>query len=310
MTRYSVSLKQIAEETHLTQVYIPDDYEQRIIYNSAVNRPGMQLIGFFTRFDDTRLQVFGVVEIMYLKTLPSEERRKIFAELFKRNIPAAVICNKMEVYPECWEEAARYKVPLFSTSRDTSEFCAELIGRLSRHLAPRITRHGVLVSVYGEGVLLTGDSGVGKSETAIELVKRGHMLVADDAVEIKRVSYNTLTGSAPELIRHYIELRGIGIIDVRRLFGMGAVSDSANIDLIIGLEVWDDNAHYDRLGSDTNYTELLEVQIPYMIMPVRPGRNLAVIVEVAAMNNKLKRMGINSAAELEGKVDGTFISLE
>jgi HPr kinase/phosphorylase len=266
----------------------------------------MQLVGFFTRFDNTRLQVMGIVEIMYLKTLPSVERRKIFAELFKRKVPAVIICNKMEIYPECYDEAERYNVPLLSCERDTSEFCAEIIGRLSRHLAPRITRHGVLVSVYGEGVLLIGDSGVGKSETAIELVKRGHMLVADDAVEIKRINYNTLIGAAPELIRHYIELRGIGIIDVRRLFGMGAVSDTANIDLIISLETREDGVPVDRLGSDTQYTEMLDVQIPYMVMPVRPGRNLAAIVEVAAMNNKLKHMGINSAAELEARVDGGF----
>ncbi|MDR2530759.1 MAG: HPr(Ser) kinase/phosphatase [Oscillospiraceae bacterium] len=297
-TRHSVKLEQLADDLRLTVVYVPEDYTARLIYNPALNRPGMQLTGFFSRFDNTRLQVMGVVEVMYLKDLPGAERRKCFAELFKRSIPGLVICNGMEVYPECLETAEQYSVPLFRTDRDTSQFSAEIIYRLNDYLAPTITRHGVLVQCYGEGVLLLGESSVGKSETAIELVKRGHMLVADDAVEIKRVSDTRLIGAAPELIKHYIELRGIGIIDVMRLYGMGAVSDSSQIDLVIHLEHWQEEYQYDRLGADTDYTELLGVCVPLQTVPVAPGRNLAVIVEVAAMNNKQTRMGFNAAKTL------------
>jgi HPr kinase/phosphorylase len=246
----------------------------------------------------------GTVEVMYLKTLPGEERAKIFAELFKRNIPALIVANKMEIYPECLQLAEKYATPLFSTPRDTSEFSAELISRLTNELAPRITRHGVLVEVYGEGILLLAESGVGKSETAIELVKRGHCLVADDAVEIKKVSYNRLIGTAPKLIRHYMELRGIGIIDVRRLFGLGAVRDETPIDLIINLEIWRDNKRYERLADAQVHTELLDVAVPTLTVPVKPGRNLAVIIEVAAMNNKQRKMGYNAAKELMSQIDG------
>ncbi|MDR0818193.1 MAG: HPr(Ser) kinase/phosphatase [Oscillospiraceae bacterium] len=302
-TQYTIPLHTIEEEMKMKRIYVPENYQERLLVNSAVNRPGLQLVGFFSRFDNTRLQMIGMVETMYLKPLPSAERKKCFAELFKRDIPGVVVCNGMEIFPECLESAEKYKIPLLWTDRDTSQFTAEMIYRLNNYLAPRITRHGVLVEVYGEGVLLLGESGVGKSETAIELVKRGHMLVADDAVEIKRVSKTALIGTAPELIRHYIELRGIGIIDVRRLFGMGAVTTSKQINLIINLEIWRDDAVYDRLGAETQYTEILGVEVPSLSMPVAPGRNLAVIVEVAAMNNKQKKMGFNAAEALVNLVD-------
>ncbi|MDR2360131.1 MAG: HPr(Ser) kinase/phosphatase [Oscillospiraceae bacterium] len=302
MSEQSVLLSKLAELLQLKIEYAPNDFEARTITTSAVNRPGLQLVGFFTQFDNTRLQFMGIVEIMYLKTLPSDERRKVFTELFKRNIPALVICNNMEIYAEALEQAQMYETPLFSTGKDTSLFSAEIIARLNAMLAPSITRHGVLVEVYGEGIFMTGDSGSGKSETAIELIKRGHMLVADDAVEIKRVSYDTLIGSAPDLIRHYMEIRGIGVIDVRRLYGMGAVSNSTTIDLIIDFQPWSEHEHYDRLGADINYTELLNVKVPSMLVPVAPGRNLAVIVEVAAMNNKQRKMGFNAARALQERL--------
>lgn len=243
---------------------------------------------------------------MYLRTLPQEERRKIYELLFKHDIPALIICNRMKVDPSCIELAEKYKTPLLRTERDTSEFMANIITSLNNHLAPRITRHGVMVEVYGEGVLLVGESGIGKSEAAIELVKRGHRLVADDAVEIKRVSYNTLIGSAPEIIRYYVELRGIGVVDVRKLFGMGAVKDNERVDMIINIEPWQEGYMYDRLGIDNTYTEILGVKIPSITVPVKPGRNLAVIIETAAMTNRQKRMGIDTAMEFTTRINAQF----
>lgn len=304
--RYSVKLSALVEEFALNIAYQPPDYEQVEVVTPDLNRPGMQLVGFFSHFDNERLQIMGTVEIMYLKTLPSVERRKCFEMLLKRQIPALIICHKMEVYPECMEMAQKYGVTLLTTDIDTSVFEAELIASLNVHLGPRITRHGVMLEVYGEGILLTGESGVGKSETAIELVKRGHRLIADDAVEIKKISYNTLFASPPDLIRHYIELRGIGVVDVMRLFGMGAVKSYEQLSLIINIEPWEDGRMYDRLGLENNYTTLLGVQIPTISVPVKPGRNLAVIVEVAAMNNRQKKMGYNSAQEFTDRLNRHF----
>ena len=235
------------DEQGLEKVYIPPQYEEITVVNTAVNRPGMQLIGFFNHFDNTRLQIMGIVEIMYLKTLPANERKKCFEMLIKRDIPALIICNGMEVYPECLAMCQKYQVPLLTTTLDTSDFMAELISLLNGHLAPRITRHGVMVEVYGEGILLLGESGIGKSETAIELVKRGHRLIADDSVEIKKISHHKLVGSAPEKIRHYIELRGIGVIDVRRLLEWVPLKPMRQVDLIINIEPWKDGMMYDRL---------------------------------------------------------------
>lgn len=304
--RYSVKLSTLVKEFNLTKVYTPPHYENVKIVTPDLNRPGMQLVGFFSHFDNERLQLMGTVEIMYLKTLPSSERRKIFAELMKRGIPALIICHNMVVYPECLEMAEKYQVTLLTTHLDTSVFEAELITTLNIYLGPRITRHGTMLEVYGEGILLTGESGVGKSETAIELVKRGHRLIADDAVEIMKISYKTLFAQSPPLISHYIELRGIGVVDVMRLFGMGAIKTNQELDLIINIETWQDGMMYDRLGLENQYTTLLGVEVPMMKIPVKPGRNLAVIIEVAAMNNRQKKMGYNSAAELTERLNKHF----
>ncbi len=304
--KYTVKLSTIVDELQLEKVYIPPNYESILVKSTAVNRPGMQLIGFFNHFDNSRLQIMGIVEIMYLKTLPADERRKCFEMLIKREIPALIICHSMEIYPECLAMAQKYQVPLLTTALETSDFMAELISLLNGHLAPRITRHGVMVEVYGEGILLLGESGIGKSETAIELVKRGHRLIADDAVEIKKISHNTLIGSAPEIIRHYIELRGIGVIDVSRLFGMGAINTYETVDLIINIEPWKDGMMYDRLGIENQYTSVLDVKVPSLTVPVKPGRNLAVIIEVAAMNNRQKKMGFNVAQEFTKRINEHF----
>lgn len=303
---YSVPLYKIVDEFGLEKVHVPDNYEEILVQTPDINRPGMQLIGFFRHFDNYRLQVMGIVEIMYLRTLPEAERRKIYELLLKHDIPALIICNRMKVDPSCIELSQKYGVPLLRTERDTSEFMAALITSLNHHLAPRITRHGVMVEVYGEGVLLLGESGIGKSEAAIELVKRGHRLVADDAVEIKKVAYNMLIGSAPEIIRHYVELRGIGVIDVCKLFGMGAVKDSEKVDMIINIESWKDGYMYDRLGLDNQYIEILGVNIPAITVPVKPGRNLAIIIETAAMQNRQKKMGIDSALEFTERINSQF----
>ena len=304
--RYSVKLSLLVEEFGLKKVYTPPDFENVRIVTPDLNRPGMQLVGFFSHFDNERLQLMGTVEIMYLKTLPSTERRKIFAELMKRHIPALIICHSMQIYPECLEMAEKYQVSLLSTELDTSVFEAELITSLNIYLGPRITRHGTMLEVYGEGILITGESGVGKSETAIELVKRGHRLIADDAVEIKKISYRTLFAESPPLIQHYIELRGIGVVDVMRLFGMGAIKSRQELDLIINIETWQDGMMYDRLGLENQYTTLLGVQVPIMKIPVKPGRNLAVSIEVAAMNNRQKKLGYNSAQEFTERINRHF----
>jgi HPr kinase/phosphorylase len=304
--RYSVKLSLLVEEFGLKKVYTPPNFESVRIVTPDLNRPGMQLVGFFSHFDNERIQLMGTVEIMYLKTLPSTERRKIFAELMKRGIPALIICHSMQIYPECLEMAEKYQVSLLSTDLDTSVFEAELITTLNVYLGPRITRHGTMLEVYGEGILITGESGVGKSETAIELVKRGHRLIADDAVEIKKISYKTLFAESPPLIQHYIELRGIGVVDVMRLFGMGAIKSRQELDLIINIETWQDGMMYDRLGLENQYTTLLGVQVPIMKIPVKPGRNLAVIIEVAAMNNRQKKLGYNSAQEFTERINRHF----
>lgn len=305
-SRYSVKLSTLVDIFDLTKVYTPPQYEEVQIVTPDLNRPGMQLVGFFSHFDNERLQLMGTVEIMYLKTLPSSERRKIFAELMKRGIPALIICHSMDIYPECLEMAEKYQVTLLSTPLDTSVFEAELITTLNVYLGPSITRHGTMVEVYGEGILITGESGVGKSETAIELVKRGHRLIADDAVEIKKISYNTLFAQSPPLIQHIIELRGIGVVDVMRLFGMGAIKSRQELDLIINIEAWQDGMMYDRLGLENQYSSLLGVQIPTLKIPVKPGRNLAVIIEVAAMNNRQKKMGYNTAQEFTERINRHF----
>lgn len=269
---------------------------------SDVNRPGMQLHGFYDYFDPDRLQVLGKAETMFLKGCTPERRKECFDGLFSREIPALVICREMECFDECLESARHFGCTVLRVKETTVDFTSRFIETMNHVLAPCITRHGVLLDIHGEGVMITGDSGVGKSETAIELIMRGHRLVADDAVEIRHVS-DQLMGQAPELIRHYIELRGIGVIDVRQLFGMSSIKLESQIDLVVHMEPWDETKFYDRLGIDDHFTEILDINIPIVTIPVRPGRNLASIVEVAAMNNRHRRYGFNAAAELARRVD-------
>lgn len=278
------------------------DYDTAQLTITDVNRPGMQFHDFFDYFDPRRLQVIGKAEVTYLKGLSDEQRRTCFDNLFLYDIPALVISRGLDCFPECLESAIQHERTLLRTKETTVDFTSHTIELLNQVLAPCVTRHGVLLDIYGEGVMITGDSGIGKSEAAIELVMRGHRLVADDAVEIRRVS-NQLTGTAPEVIRHYIELRGIGVIDVRQLFGMSAIMKQTQIDLVVEFEQWDNAKFYDRLGIENHYTEILDVKVPCLTIPVRPGRNLASIVEVAAMNNRHRRYGFNAAQELARRVD-------
>ena len=283
-------------------VYLPIDASEIEIRTVEVNRPGLQMAGFFELFDPDRMQIFGKSEYGYLAQFNKEDLVKRLRTLFSYRPITVVITRGLEVFPEMIELAREFEVPLLSTEINTSEFLSSLIAILNIELAPRTTQHGVLVEVYGEGILITGESGVGKSETAMELLKRGHRLVADDAVEIRRVSARTLVGSSPENIRHFMELRGVGIINVRHIFGMGAVKVTEQIDLIIQMEPWDQKKTYERMGVETEYTEILGNQVPCITIPVKTGRNLAVIIEVAAMNHRQKTMGHNAATELLAKL--------
>lgn len=299
---YKIALSKIVEEEHLDIVVKPDSFDQIEITTPEVNRPGLALAGFYEVFEEFRIQLMGKAEHRYLQSLSDEQRRNTL-ERFVDARPVAILYTSNLPVDEILVEHAKEKgVPVLRTAVKTSAVMASLISMLNNHLAPRITRHGGFVEVYGEGLLLLGDSGVGKSETAIELIKRGHRLIADDAVEIKRVSDRTLVGSAPEMIRHYVELRGIGIVDVRRLFGMGSVKMTERIDLVIQLENWVDGKMYDRLGMDEEYIDILGIQVPCITVPVRPGRNLAIILEIAAMNNRQKRMGYNTAEEFNRRL--------
>ncbi len=295
---YSVSLEKIMSELSLNVVYMPAGGEQRQIISAEVNRPGLGLAGYFEYFDSNRIQIIGKGEYGYLEGLSPEERAAHVDAFMSHKPPLVVVARDLEILPELTVSCRKYEVPLLGSADTTSAFMAALIAFLNVQLAPRITRHGVLVEVSGEGVLLVGDSGIGKSETAIELVKRGHRLIADDAVEIRRVSSKSLVGSAPENIRHYIELRGIGIVNVRRIFGMGAVKMTEKIDMVIQMEPWDNDKVYDRMGLENEYMDILGITVPMLTIPVKPGRNLAMIIEVAAMNNRQKKMGYNAAAEL------------
>ncbi len=300
--QYSVSLSKVIEKFNLETVYLPDLPDNIEVTCVRVNRPGLQMVGFYDHYEQARIQIIGKVENLFLAQLPNEERLRRLEDFFRSKPVAIVISSSIEIQPETIAMAEKNNVPLLRTSERTSEFMAAMISYLNVELGPRITRHGVLIEVYGEGILLLGDSGVGKSETAIELIKRGHRLIADDAVEIKRVSATTLVGRAPEIIRHYVELRGIGIVDVRRLFGMGSVKETEKIDLVINLEPWQDGKMYDRLGLDEESTDILGIKVPSIVLPVCPGRNLSVVIEVAAMNNRQKRMGYNTAAEFNKRL--------
>ena len=299
---YTVPLSQIVEDFKLEVIVRPDSFEQIQISSPEVNRPGLALAGFYEVFETDRIQLIGYAETQYLHSLEPSTKRVMLQKLVDAKPVAIIYTTNLEVDAALIERAQKDGVPVLRTGLKTSQIMASLISALSNYLAPRITQHGCLVEIYGEGILLLGDSGVGKSETTIELIKRGHRLIADDAVEIKRVSDKTLVGSAPELIKHYVELRGIGIVDVRRLFGMGAVKETEKINLVIQLENWVEGKMYDRLGMDEETIDILGIDIPSITIPVRPGRNLAIILEVAAMNNRQKRMGYNTAEEFNNNL--------
>lgn len=295
---YTVPLKNIIKEFSLDILVGNETTESVEVSLSDINRPGLQLAGYYDYFDPKRIQVLGMNEITYLKELTVEEKTRRLDVFFSKRPVAVVVARKLELSEDFLACAQKYNVPLLQTAEETSAFSAALISYLKVQLAPRITRHGVLVEVYGEGILMLGESGAGKSETAIELIKRGHRLIADDAVEIRRVSDKTLVGTSPENIRHFIELRGIGIINARRIFGIGSVKMTEKIDLVVNLENWDPDKVYDRMGLEGETTTILGLDITSVTIPIKPGRNLAVIIEVAAMNNRQKRMGYNSAQEL------------
>ncbi len=301
-SKYSISLNEIIKEFQLEEVYLPDSAENIKISSMEISRPGLALGGYFEVFEPFRIQIIGKAEDSYLLSLSEEDRAKRIKDLFAQKPVAVVITTNIFISEEMKAAAKANGTPLLRTEERTSSFMAAIISFLNTNLAPRLTRHGVLVEVYGEGVLILGDSGIGKSETAIELVKRGHRLIADDAVEIKRVSAKTLVGSAPDLIRYYIELRGIGIVDVRRLFGMGAVKATEKIDLVVKFENWDPEKLYDRFGLDEEVEDILGIGIPAITIPVHHGRNLAVVLEIAAMNNRQKKMGYNTAEDFNQRL--------
>ena len=300
--KYQEKLKTVADKFSLEVIYEPDDIAERLLSRSDTSRPGLPLAGFFKDFENERIQIIGNMEHSYLSSLSLERRYASLEAFFSHNVVMVIVTAGLPIFPEMIELAREYRTPLYRSESRTSNLVSSLTSELNVLLAERITTHGVLVEVYGEGVLVLGESGIGKSETAIELVKRGHRLIADDAVELKRVSDKTLVGSAPELIKHYIELRGIGIVDVCRIFGMGAVKETEKVDLAIHYEPWDSEKQYERFGLDSEYTDILGIKIPSITIPVKPGRNLAVIIEIAAMNHRQKKMGYNTAEEFNKRL--------
>ncbi len=303
---YRVALKQLAEECRLEVCYASSDYGTLTLTVEDVARPGLQLAGYFDHFEPLRLQVLGNAEIGYLSQLTEPERRGIFDKIFSYKIPALLFARDFQPEDCCLEMAKKHDVTILRSKETTSAIVSAIITYLKLALAPRITRHGVLMEVYGEGMLLVGESGMGKSEAAVELLKRGHRLIADDAVEIHKISGGSLVGMAPELIRNYMELRGIGIVNVAQLFGMGAVKDSNAIDMVVDIVPWKTGEVYDRLGLEEQYMDILGVQLPLYTIPVTAGRNLAVILEVAAMTNRQRKMGYNSALEFTQQIDRHF----
>lgn len=307
--RTPASLRALVEAFHLEILCKGANYDTCVITVSDAFRPSLQLVGFFDYFDEKRLMIMGKSEMRYLQRVPEAERRRTFNRLMSYSFPALIIARNMEIFPEMLEMAQKHGRTLLRTKSDTVDATSHIIDYLNQQLAPEITRHGVLMNIYGQGVLILGDSGIGKSETAIELLKRGHRLVADDAVEIRRVS-NTLHGRAPELIQHYIEIRGVGVIDVQQLFGMGAVQFDTEIDMIVQLEQWVDGKFYDRLGLGEETYELLELALPFVTIPVRPGRNLAGIVEIATMKNRQTKYGFNPARDFITQFDSRMDALQ
>jgi len=299
---YTVSLDNMIKEFDLKLLSEKVDIANKVIKHPEINRPALQLAGFYDYFDSDRLQIIGKVEYAYLEMISVEQRTETLHRMFSNKIPCIVISRSLEPFPEMIPLAEEFDVPILGSQDSTTDFMGEIIRWLKAQLAPRITMHGVLVDIYGEGVFIMGESGIGKSETALELIKRGHRFVADDAVEIKRVSHQTLVGSCPELIKYFIELRGIGIIDVRQMFGVESLKATQAIDLIIKLEQWDQNKTYDRLGLHEEYMEILGNKVVCHSIPIRPSRNLAIICESAAINHRQKKMGYNAAQVLHERV--------
>ena len=299
---YTVPLSAVIKEATLGVVHMPSPAEERMVCSPDVNRPGLALSGYLDYFDSDRIQIIGRNEHGFLSNLPQDLRASHVEELASTNPPAIIVTRDLPILPELKDACQKHNVPLLTSKDSTSELMAALISYLNVQLAPRITRHGVLVEVYGEGVLLLGDSGIGKSETAIELIKRGHRLIADDAVEIRRVSAKTLVGSSPDNIRHFVELRGIGIVNVRRMYGIGSVKNIEKIDMAIQMEPWEQGKNYDRMGLEGETINILGIEVPSITIPVSPGRNLAIIIEGAAMVNRQKKMGYNAAQELMHKL--------
>lgn len=302
----SVSLTRIIEKMKLENLTPEIDVRKIKITQPDINRPALQMAGYFEHFDATRLQIIGFVEYTYMEGLSDDRKREVYEQLMSYDIPAVVYCRELVPDSIFLEIAKSHNIPVFMTKKSTSAFMAEIIRWLNVKLAPCISVHGVLVDVYGEGVLITGESGIGKSEAALELIKRGHRLVTDDVVELRKVSDDTLIGSAPDITKHFIELRGIGIVDVKALFGASSVKDTQSIDLVIRLEDWDKDKEYDRLGLEESYTEYLGNKIVCHNIPIRPGRNLAIICESAAVNHRQKKMGYNAAQELYARVQNSL----
>ncbi len=299
---HGIRLSEIVEKMDLKNLTPEVDMIEKEVFIPDVNRPALQLAGFFDHFDSNRVQIIGNVEYTYVQTLTEERREEIYDRLLQHPIPCIVFCRDMEPDKVFLEKAIKYGVPVFKTPKQTSGFTAEIIRWMNVRLAPCISIHGVLVDVYGIGVLIMGESGIGKSEAALELIKRGHRLVTDDVVEIRKVSEETLVGSAPDITKHFIELRGIGIVDVKSMFGVQSVRETQNIDLVITLEEWSRDKEYDRLGLEEEYTEFLGNKVVCHRIPIRPGRNLAIITESAAVNYRQKQMGYNAAQELYKRV--------
>ena len=300
---FSYKLSKLTEELRADIIYKSTDYDDVLIYTGDVHRPGLQLADYYEHFEPTRIQLIGQMEASYMEGLPRPERLRKWERLLGHKVPAIITCHRVEITGAMQEAAEKHDVTILRTDAHTTETMSSVIRLIKREIAPRITRSGVLVEVYGIGLLLIGESGVGKSETAIELLKRGHRLIADDAVEIKNIDVNVIQGTAPNLIRHYVELRGLGVIDVRQIFGSGAIKDYQNIHLVCNIEIWNEEATYDRLGITDNTLDILGVKVPMVTIPVKPGRNLAVILEVAAMNQRQKIMGFNAAVEFSRQID-------
>ncbi|MDD5939425.1 MAG: HPr(Ser) kinase/phosphatase [Lachnospiraceae bacterium] len=303
-----VKLSEVITKEELVNLTPDIDVSKIKIRQPDVNRPGVQLTGYFEHFDPLRIQIIGFVEHSYMAGMSQERQDEIFDQMFAMKEPCFIFCRDLQPEPKFLEYARKYQIPVLQTKKATSVFMAELIRWLNVRLAPCISIHGVLVDVYGEGVLITGESGIGKSEAALELIRRGHRLVSDDVVEIRKVSEETLVGSAPDITKHFIELRGIGIIDVESLYGVSSVRDTANIDLVIQLEDWDKDKEYDRLGLEEEYTEYLGNKVVCHRIPIRPGRSLAIICECAAVNHRQKKMGYNAAQELYNRVQKALSS--